>query len=66
MGRPPRIPRCGPFPSRSRRSRVLGVLLLFHPRSDGRVYDGVSDDVTRWLVVHLGLAVLAGAMGLAG
>jgi hypothetical protein len=45
---------------------VLGVLLLFHPQSDGRVYDGVSDDVTRWLVVHLGLAVLAGVMGLAG
>jgi hypothetical protein len=44
---------------------ALGVLLLFHPQSDGRVYDGLTDDVTRWLTVHLGLAVLAGAMGLA-
>jgi hypothetical protein len=44
---------------------ALGVLLLFHPQSDGRVYDGLNDDVTRWLVVHLGLAVLGGAMGLA-
>jgi hypothetical protein len=44
---------------------ALGVLLLFHPQSDGRLYDGLTGDVTRWLVVHLGLAVLAGAMGLA-
>jgi hypothetical protein len=45
---------------------TLAVLLLFHPQGEGRIYDGLNDDVTRWLVVHLGLAILAGAMGLAG
>lgn len=44
---------------------ALGGLLLLHPQSDGRIYDGLSGEVTRWLVVHVGLAVLAGAMGLA-
>jgi len=44
---------------------TLAGLLLLHPRSDGRLYDALSGQVDRWLVVHVGLAVLAGAMGLA-
>ena len=44
---------------------TLAVLLLFHPQGDGRIYDGLQNDVTRWLVVHLGLAILAGLMAFA-
>lgn len=44
---------------------TLAALLLLHPRSDGRLYESLSGQVARWLVVHVGLAVLAGAMGLA-
>ena len=45
---------------------VLAALLLFHPRGgDGRVYDGVSGATDRWLVVHVGLAVLVGLLALA-
>jgi hypothetical protein len=44
---------------------ALGVLLLFHPRSDGRISEALAGEVPRWLAVHFGLAILAGAMGLA-
>lgn len=44
---------------------VLGVLLLFHPAGDDRVYEGLGHDTTAWLVVHIGLAPLAGLMALA-
>jgi hypothetical protein len=36
----------------------LGALLLFHPNGDSQtIYDGMHDQVTPWLVVHVGLAV---------
>lgn len=44
---------------------TLAVLLLFHPHFGDRVYDELHDDATRWLVVHIGLAILAGLMALA-
>jgi hypothetical protein len=36
------------------------VLLLFHPTGEGEAitYADVQDEVTRWLVVHLGMLVL--------
>ena len=45
---------------------ALAVLLLFHPQFDGSVYEGLRGETTRWLVVHIGLAVGAGLMALAG
>jgi len=45
---------------------ALAVLLLFHPHFDGAVYEGLRDEVTQWIVVHIGLAVGAGLMAWAG
>ena len=44
---------------------TLAVLLLFHPVGGERVYEGIRDDATRWIVVHSGMAVLAGLMAAA-
>lgn len=44
---------------------ALGVLLLFHPQSDLGIYEGLRDQVTRWVAVHIGLAVGAGLMAAA-
>jgi hypothetical protein len=33
------------------------VLLLFHPGGEGDIYPALRDDVTRWLVVHVGTLV---------
>jgi hypothetical protein len=45
---------------------ALAILLLFHPTGSGdRIYDALADDVTRWLVVHVGIAILAGLLALA-
>ena len=33
------------------------VLLLFHPGGEGDIYPALRDDVTRWLVVHVGTMV---------
>jgi hypothetical protein len=44
---------------------TLGALLLLHPQGGDRLYEGLRDDVTRWLVVHVGLAVFAGLMAAA-
>jgi hypothetical protein len=44
---------------------ALGVLLLFHPQSDLGIYEGLRDQVTRWIAVHIGLAVGAGLMAAA-
>ena len=44
---------------------ALAGLLTFHPEGDGRIYDGLRDHVTAWLVVHIGLAVGAVLMAIA-
>jgi hypothetical protein len=44
---------------------ALAALLTFHPEGDGQIYDGVRDDVTAWLVVHVGLAIGAVLMAIA-
>lgn len=44
---------------------VLAAVLLFHPRGGGRIYDGVTGAADRWLLVHVGLAVLVGLLALA-
>ena len=44
---------------------ALAGLLTFHPEGDGRIYDGVRDHVTAWLVVHIGLALGAVLMAIA-
>ena len=41
---------------------ALAVLLLFHPQFEGGVYEGLRGHATRWIVVHVGLAVGAGLM----
>jgi hypothetical protein len=41
---------------------LLGALLTWHPEGEGQIYDGVRDQVTAWLVVHVGLAVGAVVM----
>jgi hypothetical protein len=39
---------------------ALGLLLLLHPMAAGTsIYDGIADDVTRALAVHVGAALLA-------
>ena len=43
----------------------LGALLLFHPQFDGGVYEGLRDITTRWIVVHIGLAIGAALMTVA-
>ncbi len=45
---------------------ALAVLLLFHPQFGGSVYEGLRGETTLWLVVHIGLAIGAGLMALAG
>jgi hypothetical protein len=44
-----------------------GVLLLFHPTGEGEAitYADVQDEVTRWLVVHLGMVVFIPLMAVA-
>jgi hypothetical protein len=37
---------------------VFAALLMFHPMGGGDFYSVVSADPTRWLIVHLGAAVL--------
>lgn len=44
---------------------ALAALLLFHPVGGERVYEGICDDATSWLVVHIGMAILAGLMAAA-
>jgi hypothetical protein len=43
------------------------VLLLFHPTGEGEAitYADVQDEVTRWLVVHLGMVVFIPLMAVA-
>lgn len=41
---------------------LLAGLLTWHPEGEGQIYDGVRDQVTPWLVVHVGLAVGAVVM----
>jgi hypothetical protein len=41
------------------------VLLLFHPSGSGALYDDVSDQVTRWQIVHVGTLLFIGLMGTA-
>jgi hypothetical protein len=36
---------------------LLGGLLTFHPEGAGDIYAGMHDQVTAWLVVHVGLAI---------
>lgn len=43
---------------------AFGALLTQHPMAAGDFFDGVSDNVTPWLMVHLGGAVLFPAMAL--
>jgi hypothetical protein len=42
-----------------------GILLLFHPVNGDSPYAIASDDVTRWMTVHIGTLVFIGLMGLA-
>ena len=44
---------------------ALAVLLLFHPQGGERVYEGIRQDATTWLVVHIGLAIGAGMLAVA-
>ena len=44
---------------------VLAGVLLLHPQFDGGVYEGLSDQVGRWIGVHIALAVGAGVMAMA-
>jgi hypothetical protein len=44
---------------------VLAAVLLFHPQGGGRIYDGVTGAAGRWLLVHVGLAVLVGLLAVA-
>ena len=44
---------------------ALAVLLLFHPQFEGSVYEGLRNETTRWLVVHIGLGVGAGLLAVA-
>jgi hypothetical protein len=44
---------------------VLAGVLLLHPQFDGGVYEGLSDQVARWIGVHIALAVGAGLMAMA-
>ena len=37
---------------------LWAVLILFHPMPGGSPYEGIRDDVDRWLVVHVGQLVL--------
>jgi hypothetical protein len=41
------------------------VLLLFHPTGEGDIYPAVRDDVTRWLVVHVGTMLFIPLMAVA-
>jgi hypothetical protein len=43
---------------------LLAGVLLAHPQFDGDVYRGLSDQVERWLGVHIALAVGAGLMSI--
>jgi hypothetical protein len=44
---------------------LLAGVLLLHPQFDGGVYEGLRDQVNRWLGVHIALAVGAGLMSVA-
>ncbi len=44
---------------------VLAGVLLLHPQFDGGVYEGLSDQVDRWIGVHIALAIGAGLMAMA-
>ena len=44
---------------------VLAGVLLLHPQFDGGVYEGLSDQVDRWIGVHIALAIGAGLMAVA-
>jgi hypothetical protein len=44
---------------------VTAVLMVFHPGGEGRIYDALEDDVTRWLIVHIAFVPLIALMGLA-
>jgi hypothetical protein len=37
---------------------VWAVLILFHPNPGGSPYEGITDDVDRWLVIHVGQLIL--------
>jgi hypothetical protein len=57
---------------RSRLAFLIGVplawavLLVFHPTPDGGdVYGSIRDDASRFLIVHLGMLVFIGLMGVA-
>lgn len=41
------------------------VLLLFHPGGEGDIYPALRDDVTPWLVVHVGTMVFIPLMAVA-
>ena len=49
--------------SRGELAFLIGVplawaaLLLFHPLGEGEMYAGLQDDVSRWLVVHVGTMI---------
>lgn len=40
-----------------------GVLLVFHPATQGDMYGALRDQVTAWLVVHVGTLVFLGLVG---
>jgi hypothetical protein len=44
---------------------LLAGVLLLHPQFDGGVYEGLSDQVNRWVAVHIALAVGVGLMSIA-
>jgi len=44
---------------------LLAGVLLLHPQFDGNVYEGLSDQVSRWVGVHIALAIGAGLMAMA-
>ncbi len=56
---------------RTRRLLIFGtplataVLMIFHPGGDGPIYDALRDDVTRWLIVHIGFVPLIPLMAVA-
>ena len=39
------------------------VLLAFHPNPSHHIYDGLREEVTVWLVVHVGMLVFIGLTG---
>jgi hypothetical protein len=44
---------------------LWAVLVLFHPNPSGDAYEGIADDVDRWLFVHIGQLVLTPLLVLA-